>query len=65
MAHVWPGDRHLVFWLQADASDLRQEDSDDSWPAVTSLTGMHVDDVTRTAQMITRQVGCTLACLHA
>ena len=55
-----PGDHQLV-WLQADASDLQQEDSDDSWPAGASLTGMHVDDVTRTAQMITRQVVFTLA----
>ena len=51
----------MVFWLQADASDLQQEDSEDSWPAVASLTGMHVDEVTRTAQMITHQVGFTLA----
>ena len=56
LAHERPGDRQLVFWLQADAGDLQQEDSGDSWPAVASLTGMHVDDVTRTAQMITRQV---------
>ena len=65
LAHARPGDHHLVFWVQADASGLQQEDSGDSWPAVASLTGIHVDDVTRTAQMITRQVVFTLARFHA